>query len=148
MIIDYLKNKKLYNDAKIQKILDFIEITDFSKIEEGKTVIDDDNFFMLSNLTTKNMEEGFWESHKKYIDIHYVLEGEELFGYENISELKINKDYNEEKDLITYHGDMRNPIVLKPNMFIVAYPEDAHMPNILVGDKKAPLKKIIFKIKY
>ncbi|MCL2566789.1 MAG: YhcH/YjgK/YiaL family protein [Alphaproteobacteria bacterium] len=148
MIVDYLKNKNLYTDSKIQKILNFIAETDFSKIESDKITIDDDNFFMISNITTKDVSEGFWESHRKYIDIHYVLSGEELIGYENISELKVDKNYNEDKDLITYFGSMKNSIHLKPGMFVLVYPEDAHMPNVSPNGTAAALKKIVFKIKY
>ncbi len=148
MIIDYLKNKNLYLDEKLQKILDFIQQTKFSKITENKIFIDDYSFFIISDIFTKPQEEGFWESHKKYIDIHYVLEGSELIGYENITNLEVNKPYNEEKDLITYHGNIKNAIELTQGMFLVAYPEDAHMSNISTKLEISPLKKIIFKIKY
>ncbi|MDR2008468.1 MAG: YhcH/YjgK/YiaL family protein [Alphaproteobacteria bacterium] len=148
MIVDYLKNKHLYTDAKIAKILNFIANTDFSKIEGDKITIDDDNFFMLSSMQTKDITDGFWEAHRKYIDIHYILEGAEMFGYENIGELQVDKDYNPDKDMITYVGAMKNPIILKQGMFAVVYPEDAHMPNVSPNGEKIPLKKIVFKIKY
>lgn len=148
MIVDYLKNKNLYIESKIQKILNFIQETDFSKIVEDKVTIDDDNFFMISEIFTKPVSEGFWESHKKYIDIHYILKGSEIIGYENITNLEVNKPYDEDKDLITYYGSLKNSIELKEGMFLVVYPEDAHMPNISTSLEKLPLKKIVFKIRY
>lgn len=148
MIVDYLKNKSLYTEPKIQNILNFIEKTDFNQIVEDKITIDDDNFFMISDIFTKPVEEGFWESHKKYIDIHYILKGSELVGYENIANLEIDKPYNEDKDLMTYHGTIKNAVELKEGMFLVVYPEDAHMPNISTELEKKPLKKIVFKIRY
>lgn len=44
-------------------------------------------------MNSKNKEDCFFESHKKYIDIQYVFEGEEIMEVENLSNLQVTTAY-------------------------------------------------------
>jgi biofilm protein TabA len=75
--------------------------------------------------------EGFFESHRQYIDVQILVEGEELMEVEDISRLAIGEAYNPERDFIKYR-DTAAASVLKMRTGDVAvfFPEDGHMPSL------------------
>jgi YhcH/YjgK/YiaL family protein len=75
--------------------------------------------------------EGFFESHRKYIDVQLVVEGEELMEVEDISRLVVSEAFNAERDLIKY-GDTAVASVLRMRAgdAAVFFPEDGHMPSL------------------
>ncbi len=50
----------------------------------------------------------FFEGHKKYIDIHVVISGEENLGYTPCSEVTVKKEYDSEGDYELYEGTLKN----------------------------------------
>ena len=95
--------------------------------------------------TDKKQEESELEAHREYLDIHYVLCGEECFGYADVSSLTPTTDYNSEKDCILLKGGM-DKLLLKEGEFCIVFPEDAHLPGGF-GQTTDKLKKAIVKIK-
>jgi len=79
----------------------------------------------------KPRAEGFFESHRKYIDVQIVIEGEELMEVEDISRLAVSVPYHEERDFIKY-ADTASASVLRMRAGDVAvfYPADGHMPSL------------------
>ena len=77
----------------------------------------------------KEREEGEvrFEAHRNFIDIHYIVRGEETFGYNDLSHLTVTQDYNPENDALFLTGPV-NEITLKAGDFCVVFPEDAHAP--------------------
>jgi YhcH/YjgK/YiaL family protein len=75
--------------------------------------------------------EGFFESHRKYIDVQVIVEGEELMEVEDISRLTVAVAYNPERDFIKY-ADTATASVLRMRAGDVAifFPEDGHMPSL------------------
>ena len=147
MIVDYIKNVEFYKEFEnlyqklkiIEKIKDKELVFDGSKID-----INENDYYKLEKFNTKSLLEGIFESHKKYADIHYIFEGEEVIGYDNADNLKIKIDYDEEKDIMFYDGYLRNSITLKKGMFMVLPVGDAHMPNVFLS-KASLVKKMITK---
>ena len=72
--------------------------------------------------TDKKQEESDLEAHREYLDIHYVLCGEEGFGYADVSSLTPTTDYNSEKDYILLKGGM-DKLLLKEGEFCIVFPE-------------------------
>ena len=75
----------------------------------------------------ENGEKKVFEAHKKYIDIHYIFEGAEQFGYANVNTLSPITEYDENDDYILLDGEV-NRITLYKGDFVIAFPEDAHIP--------------------
>ena len=90
-------------------------------------------------------DETVLEAHRDYLDIHYVICGEEGFGYADTSTLSPVTVYDHEKDYILLSGNM-NRFVLSEGEFCVVFPEDAHLPA-LYGRSTSLLKKAIIKIR-
>ncbi len=85
-----------------------------------------------------------FEAHRKYIDIHFVVKGEERFGYAHIDTVTPTMEYDEAGDyqLLTGKADF---LTLRAGDFCITYPEDAHMP-CMTTDGDAEVKKVILKI--
>jgi biofilm protein TabA len=80
---------------------------------------------------TKARPEGFFESHRKYIDVQVIVEGGELMEVEDISRLTISQPYLEERDLIKYADtDSASCLAMAAGMVAVFFPPDGHMPSL------------------
>jgi len=75
--------------------------------------------------------DGFFESHRNYIDVQVIVEGEELMEVQEIARLKVSDPYLPERDLIKY-ADSADAAVLRLYAGDVAifFPEDGHMPSL------------------
>ena len=148
MIIDNIKNISYYSNIgeRIFKALSYLKKNDFSKMKDGKYEIDGENVYALINrYETKPQNKGVWESHRKYIDVQFVARGMEKIGYSYLKNMEITEEYNEEKDIqfLTGSGDY---LLLKAGTFAILYPQDVHMPGILINEHKSVLK-VVIKVK-
>jgi YhcH/YjgK/YiaL family protein len=147
MIIDKIENAHLYKNIgdRIKKSFDYIMQTDLKNLQPGKYEIDGENIFALvSEYETKLESEGKLEVHRKYIDVQYVIEGEELMGYAPLYTQEILEPYKEENDIIFYKGE-KTYTKVSAGMFAIFFPTDVHMPGICVG-KKSAVKKLVIKV--
>jgi YhcH/YjgK/YiaL family protein len=148
MIIDKIENSHLYINLgeRIQKSFSYIKQTELKKLQPGRYDIDgDDIFALISTYQTKPESEGKLEAHKKYIDVQYVFEGEELMGYAPLGNQEILESYKEENDIIFYTGE-KVFIKVTEGMFAIFFPDDVHMPGISVN-KNSPAKKLVIKVR-
>ena len=84
------------------------------------------NRFFVCALSTK--EPDVAEAHRKYLDIQYIVKGQEVVGYAPLEACQIEGEFNEEKDIGKYSGNFEY-ITIGEGMCYVAFPEDAHMPG-------------------
>lgn len=151
MIKDNIKNANLYYKLSplLEAGLKYLENTDFSTIPLGKyEILSDEVYAMVQDYSSKLKSEGKFEAHKKYVDIQYVVEGEELIGVSNVSNFTDATDYSEEKDIVFLVPKIdcsHDFIKLKKNEFAIFTPDDAHMPSIAV-ETPAYVKKVVVKV--
>ena len=146
MIFDHITNASKYYclNRRFKKAFNYLNNTDFSKLSEGKYLIDGENCFAIVNrYTTKTVSESFAESHKKYIDIQCVFSGTEKFGYAYIKNLE-NKEYCEDNDLQKHYGNL-NFLSLSKDNFAILFPDDVHMPGI-IAEKPSDILKVVVKV--
>ncbi|MCW8802970.1 MAG: YhcH/YjgK/YiaL family protein [Ignavibacteriaceae bacterium] len=148
MIIDKIENAKIYYDLsdRIKKSFDYITQTDLKELQPGKYEIEGENIFaLISEYETKTKSEGKLEAHRKYIDVQYVISGEELMGSAPLVNQKILELYKEGNDIIFFTGD-KSFTKVSAGMFVIFFPEDVHMPGICV-ENKTRVKKLVIKVK-
>lgn len=148
MITDQLKHYKQYTglSQRINEALTYLAETDMAALEVGKYEIDGDNLFVLiQSYEAKAIEAGKCEAHKKYIDIQYIIEGQEYMGYGPSDAYEVIDPYNDDKDryFVKWAGDL---VKYEKDMFAIFYPQDAHMPGIAVNSGEM-VKKAVVKIK-
>ncbi len=146
--VDVLEFAKQYHINQIywDKAFAFLKNNDLSKMAKGKYPIDGDNVFAtITEDPTKDFDKTTWESHRKYIDLQYVIEGKELIGVFPVSKAVVTKEYDEKKDAANYSAEGKQ-YPATPGTFFLFFPGDAHRPNITPGGNKAD-KKIVIKVR-
>ena len=89
-------------------------------------------------------EESFFEAHRRYLDIHIMVEGEERVDMNRPEDLKLT-DAQEGNDFYAYQGESWHSTVLKPGEFLVVFPGAAHRIKVQVDGPK-PVSKAVFKV--
>lgn len=146
MIIDRIENARLYNTvhAAFERAFDYIHQINVDSIAAGRYEIDGGNMYALvQQYNTKLKEQGFWEAHRRYIDLQYVVQGSEGMGYANIHHLR-QGEYDKSMDFLPLYGE-GDLVTLHSGSFVLLLPEDAHMPGMAIGSP-ALVKKIVVKI--
>lgn len=101
---------------------------------------------IVSEYETKLQNEHGYEAHRKYIDIQYLLSGEERIACLPVERLKETKPYNEEKDAAFYAADLKpQEMTISDGYFAVFFPQDGHMPQLFI-DRPMKVKKVVIKI--
>lgn len=148
MVFDRLKNTEQYFPLgeKIEKALHYISNTDFTNVEPGKYEIDgEDVFALVQQYNTKPFSAGKWESHRKYIDVQYIVSGKEKMGFTESTKVIVLEEYNEEKDRAIYKGE-GNFIIVEEGHFAIFFPSDIHMPSMAINIPRE-VKKVVVKVK-
>ena len=100
-------------------------------------------YFNFDKYQTKS--EGKFEAHRQYIDIQYIVKGEEKIGITNINKTDCLIPYSKEKDIEFLNAKEYDFITLKEGDFAIFYPHDAHMP-CLTNKQEESIEKIVAKI--
>lgn len=132
----------------MKKALDFLRCSNISRLPEGRVDIDEERVFaIVQRYETMPIEAPKFEAHRKYIDIQYIVSGEEIIGWAPIERMKITDAYDADKDVClgTAAEGQWTPFSLKEGQLAVFWPEDGHAPKLAVN---APLRvmKIVVKV--
>ena len=90
-------------------------------------------------------EESFFEAHKKYLDIHIMVEGSEGVEISPPGELQ-EFDRAEANDFYAYRGPAHYRLTLAPGNFLVVFPNDAHRIKMQVEGPET-VTKAVFKVR-
>jgi len=95
---------------------------------------------------SKLRPEGFFETHRKYIDVQVIVAGEELMEVTAAAGLAVTQGYDEKKDFIKYADTgMASVLRMKSGDAAVFWPEDAHMPALAV-QQPVLIRKTVIKV--
>ncbi|RDH81540.1 MAG: hypothetical protein DIZ80_15800 [endosymbiont of Galathealinum brachiosum] len=138
----------LFDDNNIIDFIDRCKIkaTTLELGEAEKIILNEDVFCIAMHATLK--PESVFESHKKYIDVHIVLDGcekIELLKFDNSLECfesDIDNDY------YLYNSDKKvKNIILEPGKAGVFMFEDVHKTGVKAGCDCSNVVKLVVKIK-
>jgi YhcH/YjgK/YiaL family protein len=147
MIIDSLKNAALYFGVRerISAGLRWLQAQDLARLAAGRYELDGTNLFaIISEYQTKPRDQGKWEAHKRYFDIQYLISGREAIGYAPLEACRLG-GYDEGKDFQEIAEAPGDFLTMRPGMFMVLAPQDAHMPGLAL-DAPGPVKKAVVKV--
>lgn len=139
-----------YNTSEYVELgLEYLKNTNFSNLENGKyTILEDKVFAIVQDYNSKQKSEGKFEAHRKYIDIQFIVKGEEQIGVGKLDDFEESTKYDEEKDIVFLNPKATakiNFVKLKEKEFAIFYPNDAHMPSIAIN-LPSYVKKIVVKV--
>lgn len=147
MIFDTLKNIDNYKGlGRVYTALEFLAKTDFSNMELGRYKLDGDNIFYMVQSYDTDPDKTIAEAHKKYIDIQFMVKGEELIGVAPIGYDEKETQAIPENDVWFYECKTES-ITLIENSFMVLYPNDLHCPGVATNNKAMTCKKVVVKVK-
>lgn len=147
MIIDLLVNAHQYEglSPRIQRAFDFLRQTDLAALTLGIHEIDGRALYVNAQaFNTHPLAEGGWEAHRRYADLHYVVEGAERIGYAPAGSL-VPGAYDAENDFMLLSGEAGALVPVPSGAFMLLWPEEAHMPGLAL-DAPALLRKVVIKI--
>lgn len=148
MIFDRLENlgKYIAVNKYVSDVTAFLRERDFSICSLGRQEIDGQNVYAnLTKYKTQLPEEAVWEAHRKYIDIHCLIEGEEIIGFGDINKFEKTQEYDFYKDCIFFRGE-GNYLTLRPSFFVLFEPIEVHSPGRANGEI-SEVKKLVFKLR-
>ena len=102
-------------------------------------------FINVQNVSTA-CETPLMEAHEIFVDVQYLISGEEKIFYTAKEGLPVQRPYSEKGDGALYDFDENSESVCyKAGEAVVLYPEEAHLPNRAVGEPMA-IKKAVIKV--
>ena len=151
MIFDQMKNASCYQGIlpAVTTALEKMATYTPDNYPGGKVTIDGDNLFLLLNTyETRDPAAAQFEAHEKYIDVMYMVEGEEIIYVKPTEALStITKEYDPAIDALLAKLDSdAAPVRLTAGSFVVLFPQDAHAPACY-DTAPQTVKKIIGKVK-
>ena len=99
---------------------------------------------LVQEGTTKPWKDAKLEAHRKFLDIQYILEGQEVVGLAPTDTLTPDGPFNEEKDKGMYVGH-NQPTVIEAGWCYVVFPEDAHAPGTHLEQPNS-FRKLVIKL--
>lgn len=146
MIVDNIERASVYEaiSPAFAAAMKFLYEHKNGGLTEDKYVISEDAYALVKRYDSKEIENCKYEAHKDYIDVQYVVSGDEYIGWATKKSITVDS-YIEEKDQyrLSGKGEM---YPLHGGEFMILFPEDTHMPCVKNG-KSMHIEKIILKIR-
>ncbi len=146
-ITDWHHEKSAFHEV-FNQVIDYIATQDLAALDVGKyQIIPDKLFFMIQSYPTIALGESKPESHIRYIDLQYLLAGEENIGFSRTDQqVEVVEDKSQSNDMLYYQMNTpQNVLTLKPGDFCIFFPNDIHRTRGQVGGP-VTIKKAVFKI--
>lgn len=148
MYSDSIYNDYRYdlNEAKFQTAVEFINRKDLTEIPVGLTVLENGVTASVQEYTTMAPAELPFETHDKFLDLQYVVKGEEIIQVVPREILETKTVYDADKDIEFYkEPNVTGGVYLKAGHYTILSPNDAHKPRC-IAEKPEFVKKIVLKI--
>ena len=146
MIKDNIKNAETFYNISdnLKKGFEWIKNNNLSEMPDGRYEISEKIYANLQSYMTK--DDADYEAHRAYIDIQYIVEGEEKSGVLDYSKCETLKEYDNNNDIEFLKTNSEEEFyTIHKGEFFVFFPHDAHKPAIKITQNK-PVKKVIVKV--
>ncbi len=132
----------------LQKAITFLRTRNLHGLPDGRVEIEGDRVFALvQRYETMITDAPKFECHRTYIDVQFIVSGEEVIGWAPLSRMAITEAYDAGKDICfgTVVKGKWTPVHLQAGQLAVLWPEDGHAPK-LAGGVSSPVMKIVVKV--
>jgi biofilm protein TabA len=143
-VMEFARQYEL-NKTGWDKVIAFLRDRNLELMAPGKYPIDGDNIFaIITEPEPKNLDTAGFETHKNFIDLHYVISGkEDIYTQGKKDSVVITKPYDETKDVQNYYIKGKAHTAT-PDYFFLFFPGELHQAGIRSGGK---VKKLVIKIR-
>ena len=146
MIYDTLANADKYVTVNpgLQAAFEFLRAAELSALATGPAELDGKRLTInVIEADCRAPEEVQLEVHRKYIDVQYMVSGEEVFSWRPTGECSDPAgEFDTEKDFGLFADEPTGWFPLMGSCFVVFFPEDAHGPMCGTGR----VRKVVVKV--
>lgn len=143
--LDHIEQQLSMTPA-LKKAIDFLRRLDIDGLTEGKVEIDgEDVFAIVQRYETVMMDVPKFECHKKYIDIQYIVSGQEIIGWAPYGQMTTTEAYDSNKDICfgTVPKGRITPVFVQAGQLAVLFPGDGHAPKLAAAAPSRILKIVV-----
>jgi biofilm protein TabA len=133
----------------LDKAIAFLRRPALAALSDGKVEIDGDRVFaMVQRYSTMKSDAPKFEYHRTYIDVQFIVSGEEVIGWAPIERMAVTEPYAADKDICfgSVGKGKWTPVSVQAGQLAVLWPEDGHAPKLAAGEPTAVMK-IVVKVK-
>lgn len=140
-----MTQKTLYE--KLTEALDYIKNLDKSTLTPGKHEVNDEFFYNYMEYEAKEPTDSIFEAHKNYVDIQYIVDGQERVDVSFEEYMELDTPYDVEKDIMFFKNPQESfSRILGADEYIIVLPHELHKPGQKVG-QNGNVKKIVGKVR-
>ena len=101
---------------------------------------------IISSYETVDETQAIWEAHKKFIDVHCVIQGAERVSVCSLAQAHVGT-YHEERDYLEAKGVPMVDLQATAGTVLCLYPNDVHRTRVQISPNKSNrILKAIFKV--
>ncbi len=155
MIITHLNDAARYAPLhpRFAQAFDWLRQHDESTAARGSTHtpgridIDGEDLFVMYNVGQGTGRAGIvLEAHRRYLDIHFTIEGVEELGWKSTPQCARRKtQYDESGDVELFEDAPESWSALSPGTLAIVWPEDAHAPMCGSGAVRKYVVKVLLE---
>lgn len=148
MIAAQLKDARRYYGIhpRLQKAFEFLMTENLAGATEGRHDIDGKAIFaIIQDYDTAAPETLKWEAHDLYLDIQYVVSGEERIGVAKRDGASVIDPYDRTKDIVFVEPTDGDYLTMGEDRFLLLFPEDVHKVRVQ-ANRPQKVRKVVVKI--
>jgi len=134
------------NAPGLRKAFAFLRSPGIHQLPDGRVEIDGDRVFALvQRYETFMTDAPKFEHHRKYIDVQFIVSGEEVIGWAPAARMTVTDAYKADKDICfgTVVKGHWTPVHLQAGQLAVLWPEDGHAPKLASGAPSLVMKIVV-----
>ena len=130
------------SDSSARQRLDGLAPGEWKKVELAGGL-----FAVEQVYETKPRADGFFESHRKYIDVQVIIAGEERMEVIDAAHITVREPYSADRDVILYHDVTdASELRLRAGEAAIFFPVDVHMPSLRLHASAVLVRKTVVKV--
>jgi YhcH/YjgK/YiaL family protein len=140
--------KGLAGTKGLEPAFEFLSKLDSASVTPGRTpIVGDEVYAVASKYASKAVETARFEVHKKFLDVQYVVSGQETIGFLPSAEgLTVFEPYDAEKDIAFFAAPASySSLAVRAGHFAVFRPGEGHMPGCHL-DGRHDVVKVVVKV--
>ena len=148
MIVTDLKDidHQISMTLALKKAIEFLRLRGIHDLPDGKVEIEGNEVFaVVQRYETIKADAPKFEYHRKYIDVQFIVKGEEVIGWAPADRVTISEPYDADRDICfgTAGKGEWTPVFLRAGQLAVLWPEDGHAPKLAAGAPTAVMKVVV-----
>lgn len=125
--------------------IDFLKTQNLELLTPGRFAVSGEDVYCIVQEQMNGHEPQIWEMHQRYVDIQFIIAGNERIGVFPLHDLTVVPFFPEGSDNAVTSDLNGTYYDLNPGDYLILFPQDVHKPNC-PGKGSAYSKKIIVKV--